>query len=169
LLSVNIVNTRRKKTVSQMTDLKKNSTKSKKANDVGSEAPFDPVAGKSVAEIFGEIVWLLSQDKDARELSIKELEWLVMPPILLKQFHITYARIPDGLTTKGEPVHQRSETKPRLQPVAVELFAMCSEAVASALETGTFGKTRLSISDWRSGSNRRTVYRSGGGSLGRVL
>jgi hemolysin-activating ACP:hemolysin acyltransferase len=55
----------------------------------------DPVAGKSVAEIFGEIVWLMSQDKEARDLQIKDLEHLVMPAILLKQFHITYAPVPE--------------------------------------------------------------------------
>ena len=32
---------------------------------------IDPVAGKSVAEIFGEIVWLMSQDAASRELRLR--------------------------------------------------------------------------------------------------
>jgi hemolysin-activating ACP:hemolysin acyltransferase len=119
----------------------------------------DPVAGKSVAEIFGEIVWLMSQDKDTRDLPIKDLEWLVMPPILLKQFHITYAPVPDSRVLRGEPVHKGGDdaAKSRLQPVAVELYAMCSEAVAAALDAAEPGKLSLTMQDWRSGKNRKLV------------
>ncbi len=48
------------------------------------EGAIDPVAGKSVAEVLGEIVWLMSQDPSAKEMQIKDLEWLVMPAILLR-------------------------------------------------------------------------------------
>jgi hemolysin-activating ACP:hemolysin acyltransferase len=136
----------------------KASVKKEAADEAASTVPVDPVAGKSVAEIFGEIVWLMSQDKEARELPIKDLEWLVMPPILLRQFHITYAPVPDGRTVKGEPVRavgrtgDAGTTKPRLQPVAVELYAMCSEAVAAALEANP--SVRLGIQDWRSGTRK---------------
>lgn len=120
----------------------------------------DPVAGKSVAEIFGEIVWLMSQDPASRDLTLKDLEWLVMPPILLKQFHITYAPVPEGRTTKGEPVTKAGsaeEMKPRLLPVAVELYAMCSDAVATALDAADPGALRLTMQDWRSGPHKKVV------------
>ena len=75
---------------------------------------FDPVAGKTVAEILGEIVWLMTQDPAGREMKVAEIEALVMPAILARRFHIKYAQVPDmrrpGATT--------------LQPVRVQLFAV---------------------------------------------
>ena len=74
----------------------------------------DPVAGKTVAEILGEIVWLMTQDPAGREMKVAEIEALVMPAILAKRFHIKYAQVPDirraGATT--------------LQPVRVQLFVI---------------------------------------------
>jgi hemolysin-activating ACP:hemolysin acyltransferase len=122
---------------------KKNTTKSNSTDVV------DPVAGKSVAQIFGEIVWLMTQDKDARELSIKDLEHLVMPGILLRQFHIQYAPGPQNAPDA-------------LVPVSVEIFAMCSEAVAAALKANP--RVRLTIQDWRSGTIKvvLAVYQNSG-------
>lgn len=72
----------------------------------------DPVAGKTVAEILGEIVWLMTQDPAGREMKVAEIEQLVMPAILQKRFHIKYAQVPDmrrpGMTT--------------VQPISVEIF-----------------------------------------------
>lgn len=126
---------------------------------VGQGGPGQGGSGKSVATVFGEIVWLMSQDKAARELPIKDLEWLVMPPILLKQFHIVYAPVADGRTVKGEAVRKTGAegTKERLQPVAVELYAMCSDAVAMALDAAEPGQLALTMQDWRSGPNKRAV------------
>ncbi len=73
----------------------------------------DPVAGKTVAEILGEIVWLMTQDPAGREMKVAEIEALVMPAILAKRFHINYARVPD--------MRQRGATT--LQPVSVGFFA----------------------------------------------
>lgn len=73
--------------------------------------PVDPVVGKTVAEILGEIVWLMTQDPAGREMKVAEIEALVMPAILAKRFHIKYAQVPDmrrpGATT--------------LQPVEVDI------------------------------------------------
>lgn len=62
--------------------------------EVGSR-PVDPVAGKTVAEILGEIVWLMTQDPAGREMKVAEIEALVMPAILARRFHIKYAQVPD--------------------------------------------------------------------------
>ncbi|MEI5680457.1 MULTISPECIES: toxin-activating lysine-acyltransferase [unclassified Mesorhizobium] len=128
---------------------------------VGSDkgpVPIDPVAGKSVAEIFGEVVWLMSQDKEARELSIKDLEWLVMPPILLRQFHIKYVPVPSGLTANGERVRSSANNrKSAFQPISAELFAMCSDSVAERLSSNDRVNLRLSTQDWRSGTKKIPV------------
>lgn len=72
----------------------------------------DPVAGKTVAEILGEIVWLMTQDPAGREMKVAEIEALVMPAILARRFHIKYAQVPDM---------RRSGTT-TLQPVSVSIF-----------------------------------------------
>jgi hypothetical protein len=73
----------------------------------------DPVAGKTVAEILGEIVWLMTQDPAGREMKVAAIEQLVMPAILQRRFHIKYAQVPDVR-------HQGDAT---LQPVSVSIFA----------------------------------------------
>ena len=40
------------------------------------------------AALLGEIVWLFTQSPLHKLLPIKDLEWLVMPPLLLKQFKL---------------------------------------------------------------------------------
>ena len=72
----------------------------------------DPVAGKTVAEILGEIVWLMTQDPVGREMKVAEIEKLVMPAILEKCFHIKYAQAPN--------IWRQGTT---LQPVEVNIYA----------------------------------------------
>jgi hypothetical protein len=86
----------------------------------------------------------MSQDKEARDLQIKDLEHRVMPAILLKQFHITYAPVPSGRTVDGQPVF-KTDDKPMLQPVAVELFAMCSPADGQSLTDNRVGVVLLNV------------------------
>ena len=47
-------------------------------------------AGKTIAGVFGEMVWLLSRRPKYRELKLSDLEWLIMPPLLLRQFKLFY-------------------------------------------------------------------------------
>ena len=44
--------------------------------------------GKTVAQVLGEIVWLMSQSPVHKQLFIGDLEWFCMPAILLEQFRI---------------------------------------------------------------------------------
>lgn len=80
--------------------------------EVGSR-PVDPVAGKTVAEILGEIVWLMTQDPASREMKVAEIESLVMPAILARRFDIKYAQVPD----------MRRPGAMTLQPVEVRVSA----------------------------------------------
>lgn len=92
--------------------------KSPKNQLAGSEAPaVDPVAGKTVAEILGEITWLMTQDPRGREMKISEIERLVMPAILQRRFHIKYAQIPNIKTPEATTI----------QPVTVEIFSVTHE------------------------------------------
>lgn len=53
-------------------------------------------APHTVAHMLGEIVWLMSQSPSHKHFSIADLEWMVMPPVLLKQFRVFH--------DKGRPV-----------------------------------------------------------------
>jgi len=109
------------------------------ANGVGEAAAGlsgkRPHADKTVAAVLGEIVWLMSQSPEFKQYLIADLEWLVMPPILLRQFKLFYQ---DGA------------------PVAVELYAKVSPEVAARLDAGA---PTLRPGDWASGEVVRVVKR----------
>lgn len=70
----------------------------------------DPVAGKTVAEILGEIVWLMTQDQSARKMSIEDIDKIIFPAIMGKRFHINYAIMP------------KAGDKNNLMPVSAKIF-----------------------------------------------
>jgi RTX toxin acyltransferase family len=43
---------------------------------------------KTVSQVLGEITWLMTQSPRHRSIPLGDLEWLLMPAILLKQFRI---------------------------------------------------------------------------------
>lgn len=116
------------------------------SNAIASDTKIDPVAAKTVAEILGEIVWLMTQDASARKLPLREVERQVMPAILLRLFHIQYMKV-HGQSGLGG--------KPQLQCVRAELWAMCSKTVAARLDANP--SATLTLADWQSGTERRTL------------
>lgn len=78
-----------------MTDTKE-SQKQESVDDIHSVSPTN-------AALLGEIVWLMTQAPIYKQLKIGDLEWLVMPPLLLKQFKLFYdeANKPIGLALWG--------------------------------------------------------------------
>ena len=90
-------------------------------------------APKTVAQVLGEITWLMTQSPRHKAIPLGDLEWLLMPAILLRQFRIFY---------KGE------------QPVGVALWALADDLVAQRIDAGD---SRLTAVEWKSGSNMRIV------------
>src|SRR6185295_19391904 len=88
---------------------------------------------KTVAQVLGEIAWLMTQSPRHKALALGDLEWLVMPAILLRQFRIFY---------KGE------------QPVGVALWALVDKLVARRIDAGD---RRLTAVEWKSGTTMRIV------------
>jgi cytolysin-activating lysine-acyltransferase len=88
---------------------------------------------KTVAQVLGEIAWLMTQSPRHKVMAIGDLEWLLMPAILLRQFRIFYS---------GE------------QPVGVALWALVDDLVAKRIDAG---ETRLAAVEWKSGSNLRII------------
>jgi cytolysin-activating lysine-acyltransferase len=108
-----------------------------------SSTAADPVNGdargqaepppKTVAQVLGEIAWLMTQSPRHKTVPLGDLEWLLMPAILLRQFRIFY---------KGE------------QPVGVALWALADDLVAKRIDAG---ETRLAAVEWKSGGNMRII------------
>ena len=90
-------------------------------------------APKTVAQVLGEIVWLMTQSPRHKGIPLGDLEWLAMPAILLRQFRIFY---------KGE------------QPVGVALWALVDDLVAKRIDAND---RRLTAVEWKSGTNMRVI------------
>jgi hypothetical protein len=86
----------------------------------------DLAAGKSVAEIFGEIVWLMTQDAELKQLPSPELEWLVMPPILLRQFRVFYKAAQSASGGNGAPVRGTRSTGAKLHGMTLDALKASS-------------------------------------------
>ena len=84
---------------------------------------------KTVADVLGQITWLMSQSPKHKGYFVGDLEWLVMPAILLKQFRVFH---------KGST------------PVACVIWAQVSDDIAERINAG---QPRLKPNEWRSGSN----------------
>lgn len=92
---------------------------------VGSAAAGSPQ--RTVSQVLGEITWLLTQSPVHRMLFISDLEWAVMPALLLEQFRIFYAQD---------------------KPAALVLWASVSADTAERLRRG---QMKLRPDEWRSG------------------
>jgi cytolysin-activating lysine-acyltransferase len=93
----------------------------------GAAAQAHPTPHPTVAAVLGELVWLLAQSQGHKYLFMADLEWLVMPPILLNQFRVFHA-----------------DSK----PIGFALWAACSAPVEARLAGGM---ARMQPQDWQSG------------------
>ena len=86
----------------------------------------------TVSHMLGEVTWILSQSPAHKHFAIGDLEWLVMPAILLEQFRVFH----------GDK-----------HPLGLALWAYLSEdaeaRVTAAVAAG--GGARLRPDDWKSG------------------
>lgn len=92
-----------------------------------------PQVDPTVSHVFGEITWLLTQSPLHRVLKLSDLEWLVMPALLYRQFYI----FRDGDKTIG-----------------VALWAKLSAEAEKKLDHPlSDSKNQLSPQDWTSGDS----------------
>lgn len=107
--------------------------------------PEQPTAGQAetqgdvprlsaTAALLGEIVWLLGRSEAHKHIFLTELDWMVMPPIPLRQFRIW---------------------RQNNQPVAYASWAFLSdEADKRFTEGAEAGRiSRVNPSEWKSGDN----------------
>jgi cytolysin-activating lysine-acyltransferase len=84
-------------------------------------------APHTVSHMFGEIVWLMSQSPTHKHFALADLEWMVMPPLLLNQYRLFHN---DG------------------QPIGAALWAFLSEEAEAKL---SLSPPRLRPDEWKSG------------------
>ena len=89
-----------------------------------------------VSATFARIVSIMMRSPQYKHLALTDLEWLVVPPLLLGQFAILDGKI-DGA--------------PLPVPVAVALWANVSAEVDQRLSTDLAAPMRLRPDEWRSG------------------
>jgi cytolysin-activating lysine-acyltransferase len=102
-------------------------------SSIGKPAGTEQASAKTVAQVLGEMTWLMTQSPRHKGIPLGDLEWLVMPAILLRQFRIFY---------KGE------------KPVGVALWALVDELVAKRIDAND---KRLTAAEWKSGTNKRII------------
>lgn len=102
------------------------------ANKTAAAAGQKGAAKPTVSHMLGEVTWLLSQSPTHKHFTIGDLEWLVMPAILLEQFRVFH----------GDK-----------HPLGFALWANLSEAAEARfkaqVEAG--GGARLRPDEWKSG------------------
>ena len=103
----------------------------------------------SFAESFAQIVAVFMRDRNFRTLTIAELEWLVLPPIMVGQFALAHAPV-DRSAAKGEKA-KAQQNDAALVPVAVALWARVSPGIDKALSENLGKAIKLQAADWSSG------------------
>lgn len=81
----------------------------------------------TVSDIFGQAVWLMTQSPVHRNFFLSDLEWMVMPPLLLRQFRIFPGKN---------------------QPIGLALWGKLTEDAEKRLMTPN---ARLAPQDWNAG------------------
>lgn len=96
------------------------------------EASMEGAKGApTVSHLLGEMTWLLSQSPLHRALRISDLEWLVMPALINRQFYLF-----------------RDSDK----PIGLALWARCGPDVVAKLDKGLLeAGNQLTLEDWQSG------------------
>jgi cytolysin-activating lysine-acyltransferase len=84
-------------------------------------------APHTVSHMFGEIVWLMSQSAAHKHFAIADLEWMVMPALLLNQYRLFH--------------HEG-------RPIGAALWAFLSEEAEARL---SLNPVRLRPDEWKSG------------------
>jgi len=94
---------------------------------------------KTVAQMLGEVTWLMTQSPAHKTFFLSDLEWLAMAPIMMKQFRVFYATDQNA---------EAQGNKGASRPICVVLWALVDEEVEKRLEAGN---AKLRPQDWRSG------------------
>jgi cytolysin-activating lysine-acyltransferase len=90
-------------------------------------AQGSPAPPRTVSHMFGEMVWVMTQSPLHKHFALADLEWMVMPSLLLEQYRVF---------------------RDNERPVGVAFWAFVSEEVEDKVKQG---RGRLRPDEWRSG------------------
>lgn len=101
----------------------------------------------TVADAFGQIVWLLSQSPLHRDLKVRDVAEAFLPAIAARQFRIF--RLGEGTLVSSEGTQALDGVQAGIEatPLGVAVWAMLSLEAEARLEAGD----RLKPEDWTSG------------------
>ncbi|WP_178130822.1 toxin-activating lysine-acyltransferase [Reyranella sp. CPCC 100927] len=99
------------------------------------------------AESFAQVVAVLMRDKGFRNATLADLEWLVIPPLVVRQYGVAHAAVP------ASRVGEAGTSASRLMPVAVVLWARVSDRLDKTLSDTQTEAPKLRPADWTSGEN----------------
>jgi hemolysin-activating ACP:hemolysin acyltransferase len=113
------------------------------------------LASASVADAIG----LMMRSERHRHYSLADLEWLIMPPLMLNQVMFAYARpqVPVENAAAAAKAGVVGELPP--MPVAMVTWALISPEVAAKLDAQKKAGIpfRLAPHEWKSGTERRIM------------
>lgn len=128
-------------------------------------APAQGAAQHTVSHMLGEVTWLLTQIPTHKHVRLADMEWMILPALMLEQYRVFRASPSDlagGQGASGAAQVQGSNgarggagasQKKQSQPIGYAVWALLSEEAEAKLlagaETGTGG--RLRPDEWKSG------------------
>ena len=95
-----------------------------------------------LAQTFAQVVAVLMRDPNFKKLTLADLEWLVLPPLMAGQFRLAHLQQP-------QPGNEKQPGM--LIPVAVALWARVSPAIDKRLSENLDEAVRLQPNEWASG------------------
>ena len=126
----------------------------KAANAVPSQGSGYETRSKSThnsfPESFARIVAVLMRDNNFRDLTLANLEPLVIPPLMVGQFALAHARLQPSATKTNTTDLRESGI---VVPVAVALWARVSANIHNLLTENLDKQPRFQPADWTSGDN----------------
>lgn len=99
----------------------------------------------TVSHMLGELTWLLTQSPTHRHFALADLEWMIMPPLILEQYRVFRGDKDAPFDPNQTP--EQAKAGPQT-PLGYATWALLSEEAEAKLLSG---QTRLRPDEWRSG------------------
>lgn len=103
------------------------------------------LSDREILYVLGEVCWLMTRSPKHRHVFMADLDWLVLPALLLKQARVFRGR---PQTSAPIPSGQQESSGPTGNPLVYTSWALVSDEVDARLKSGV---ARLQPSEWRSG------------------
>jgi len=105
------------------------------------------------AQSFSQIVAVLMRDPKYRTMRLAELEWLVLPPVMMGQFALAHTSIKHQAASPSRNLEKPQTRESTIVPVAVALWACVSDKLDKTLSDSLASQPRLQPGDWTSGDH----------------